>query len=72
MSDSRAALVAEFFKSQPERWIDGRELANVGGYAGWRTRISDVRRAPFNLHIENRQRRVKASDERCSYVISEY
>jgi hypothetical protein len=32
------------FRSRPCEWLDGRLLANTAGYAGWRTRVSDLRR----------------------------
>ena len=61
-----AGRVAAFFKSQPNRWIDGREVMTIAGSYGWRTRISDCRRAPYNMRIDNRQRRVQ------QYTVSEY
>jgi hypothetical protein len=45
------------FKSRAGEWIDGRELAAVAGAYAWRTRVSDLRRSPYGLTIENRQRR---------------
>lgn len=44
--------VRELFVSRPNEWIDGRELAKVGGYAAWRTRLSECRRE-FGMVIEN-------------------
>jgi len=61
-----AARAAAIFRSRPGQWIDGRVFADACGYAGWRTRISDCRRAPWFMDIENRQRK----DGR--YTISEY
>lgn len=61
-----AARVAAFFKARPNVWIDGRDLMTVAGSYGWRTRISDCRRSPFQMRIDNRQRRVG------QYTISEY
>jgi hypothetical protein len=58
--------LAALFQANPGCWIDGRELARVAGYAAWRTRISDLRRPPFSLVIENRQRRGEA------FTVSEY
>jgi hypothetical protein len=51
------ARLAAFFKARPGEWIDGRDLATVAGAYGWRTRVSDLRRQPYNLTIENRPRR---------------
>lgn len=61
-----AAKVAAFFRARPNQWIDGRELMPVAGSYGWRTRISDCRRAPYKMQIDNRQRRVR------QYIVSEY
>jgi hypothetical protein len=63
--------MAAFLRTRPNQWIDGRTLANVGGIYGWRTRLSDVRRPPFAMRIENRQRRVERPDGR-RLTISEY
>lgn len=67
---SRSQLLAEFFKARPLVWIDGRELEIAGRYA-WRTRVSDLRRAPYFMNIENRQRRI-AREDGTMYVVSEY
>jgi hypothetical protein len=61
-----AARVAAFFRARPGEWIDGRELMNVAGSYGWRTRISDCRRAPYFMRIDNRQRKVER------FTVSEY
>ena len=53
---TRAAVIAAYFKAHPDRWLDGRELATVGGAYAWRTRISDARRS--GMTIENRVRRI--------------
>ena len=63
MADRVAALFTSY---PPGTWIDGRDLATVGGYAAWRSRISDLRRAPYGMTIENRTRRVKG------FTVSEY
>jgi hypothetical protein len=63
--------LAEFFRSHPGQWIDGRELADISGAYAWRSRVSDLRRGPFLFTILNRQRRVRRSDG-SSYVVSEY
>jgi hypothetical protein len=59
------------FNDRPNEWIDGQALAEVAGSYAWRTRVSDLRRAPFHMRIENRQRRVTRNDG-SSYTISEY
>ena len=63
---SLCARLAAFLKARPNQWIDGRELATIAGAYGWRTRVSDLRRPPYSLTIENRQRREG------QYVVSEY
>ena len=64
--ETMAGRVAAFFRGRPDEWIDGRELMTVAGSYGWRTRVSDIRRAPYNMRIDNRQRRVGR------FVVSEY
>ena len=51
------ARLAALFKARAGEWISGRELAEVGGFFAWRTRVSELRRPPYNLTIENRQSR---------------
>ena len=66
--------LATFFKAWPNQWIDARELLNIGGFAGWRTRVSDLRRRPYHMQIENRTRRINqrtVSEYRYSPVASE-
>jgi hypothetical protein len=36
--------VLEFFQSHPLEWIDVHQLADVGGFAAWRSRVADARR----------------------------
>ena len=60
------AQLAAFFRERPTQWIDGRELGKVGGCYAYRTRISNLRRQPFNMTIENRQRKGDG------FTISEY
>lgn len=63
--------VADLFQSQPRCWISMQTLARVGGTGGWRTRVSDLRRAPFQMVIENRTARVRLADGR-TITTSEY
>src|SRR5262245_57772510 len=63
---SRCSRLAAFFTSRSDEWVDGRELSTVRGSYAWRTRVSDLRRSPYNLTIENRQRRVGR------HIVSEY
>jgi hypothetical protein len=57
--------VAALFQSKPGIWIDGLEIAAIGGAYAWRTRLSEARRQ-FGLTITNRQRRIGKR------IISEY
>lgn len=62
--------LAAFFRAHPDTWIDGRDLGLVAGSYAWRTRVSNLRRPPFAMVIENRQRRVRGPDG--PHVVSEY
>ena len=64
------AVVAEYFTARPNTWIDGREIQQIAGAYAWRTRISNVRHAPYFLNIQNRQRRIATSSG--SFTVSEY
>ena len=37
------AQVLALFRARPLQWIGVHELAQVGGFAGWRTRVSQAR-----------------------------
>lgn len=46
--------VLDLLTSRPGEWVDGHLLAQVGGYAAWRSRVSDARRRiPPGARIEN-------------------
>ena len=64
--DSLCAKLARYFVAREGQWIDGRTLATVAGVYAWRSRTSDLRKAPWGMRIENRQRRGEG------FVISEY
>jgi hypothetical protein len=49
--------VAAYLTARPNVWVDGLELARVGGAYSWRTRVSECRTL-LGLTITNRQRRV--------------
>lgn len=61
--------VEDLFRARPGEWIDGREIARVGGFYGWRTRLSELRRRGMN--IVNRERRIETPDGR-TVTRSEY
>jgi hypothetical protein len=40
---SRTDRIEELFRSRPGAWINVPELADVGGFCAWRTRVADAR-----------------------------
>lgn len=67
----KTAALKAFLLDRKNEWIDGRHLAVVGGAYGWRTRVSNLRKAPHHLRITNRQQRFRAQDGQV-YTLSEY
>ncbi len=63
--------LARFLRARPGVWIDGRTLATVAGSYAWRSRVSDLRRAPFGMTLVNRQRRIRTAGS-VRITISEY
>jgi hypothetical protein len=63
--------LADYFAQRPGQWVDGRLLADVAGAYAWRSRCADLRRPPFSLTIENRQRTMRSSTGR-KFKVSEY
>lgn len=63
---SLTARLAAYFRVREGEWVNARELLNVAGFAGWRTRVSDLRKPPYRMTIENRTRRVNG------ITVSEY
>lgn len=57
-SNGLADKLARFFRERPNQWLDARQLFAHGGSFGWRSRVSDIRRPPFNMTIRNRQQRI--------------
>ncbi len=51
------------------QWVDGREIAQVGGYAGWSARVRDLRKLGFV--VENREYVMGVGDGR-SIRVTEY
>ena len=75
---ARASLTAQlgaYLQDRPNQWIDGRELAKVGGVYAYRTRISDCR-TRYGMTIQNRLRTVTtgvaALGGTRTFTISEY
>ena len=73
--DSFCERLATLFRARPGEWIDARDLMARGGTFAWRTRVADLRRAPFNMDITNRLRRVRQADaggRMLTFCVSEY
>lgn len=67
----KAAQLAALFQGRPMEWIDGMELARIAGQYAWRTRVSDLRRRPWWMTVENRERKVEVEPGRV-VTVSEY
>ena len=59
--------VRALFVSRPGEWIDGRELAQVGGYAGWRSRVVNCRERGMTI-VNHQQRRPGLTISRYKYL----
>lgn len=55
--------LAAYFKARPNQWLGARELGRVAGFAGWRTRTSNLRKPPYSMVIENRVKTIRNSRE---------
>ena len=49
--------LAGHFALRPGVWVNGYDLMRIGGSFAFRTRISELRRAPWSMAIENRVER---------------
>ncbi len=50
---SKVEAVAQYFKARPGIWISALDVARVGGLLSSRTRISELRKPPYSMQIEN-------------------
>jgi hypothetical protein len=50
------------------QWVDGREIAQVGGYAGWSARVRDLRKLGYI--VEQRDYRVERDGRK--FTVTEY
>jgi hypothetical protein len=50
------------------QWVDGREIAQVGGYAGWSARVRDLRKLGYV--VEQRDYRVERDGRK--FTVTEY
>jgi hypothetical protein len=69
--DTMCARVARLLLANRGTWVDGTEIARVGGAYAWRTRLSDLRKTPWCLTVENQMRHVDAGGGHY-YKVSEY
>lgn len=68
---SFVCAVADYLRDRPNEWVDGRDLARIGGAYAWRTRVSEARRF-HGMVIENRVRLVRDPDTWHRWKLSEY
>ncbi len=50
------------------QWVDGREIAQVGGYAGWSARVRDLRKLGYVVG----QRDYRVERDGRKFVVTEY
>jgi hypothetical protein len=50
------------------QWVDGREIMQVGGYAGWSARVRDLRKLGYT--VEQRDYRVERDGRK--FTVTEY
>jgi DNA-binding response OmpR family regulator len=50
------------------QWVDGREIMQVGGYAGWSARVRDLRK--LGMSVEQRDYRVERDGRK--FTVTEY
>lgn len=67
---SMCARLARFLLIHRGEWIDGKVLAKHGGAYAYRTRLSDLRKRPWLLQIDNRVRTVE--QDGVTFKVSEY
>ena len=53
--------LAAYFRQRPNTWIDAHALVPIAGFAAWRTRLSELRKPPYAMVIENRTHRDRAN-----------
>ena len=62
--ESLCRRLAALFERQPNVYHSALTLAQVGGRLSSRTRLSELRRAPYFMNIKNRVTRRKLADGR--------
>ena len=67
--ETRCQKLASYFQARPNEWISALQLMSVGGVLAFRTRISNIRKPPYSMDIENRiERRGRAKHSFYRYV----
>lgn len=61
--------LAAFFRAHPDEWVEDREIALVAGSRAWRTWCPDLKREPFLMFVETRQRRIEIRPGRTVTVL---
>lgn len=56
--------LAEYFKARPNQDIDARDLLPIAGFAGWRSRVAELRFPPYSMVIENKWKTVDTPNGR--------
>ena len=59
--------MASYFREREGCWCDVADLAAIGGLGGWRTRVSELRHAPWGYTIDNRLLRWPDGRNRSQY-----
>jgi hypothetical protein len=65
---TRNEAVRELFLSHPAKWISVKQLARVGGFAAWRSRVAEVRIALHESDAGTIQWNGNAKDSRYRYL----
>lgn len=70
---ARKVLSESWREANTEARIDAHELLAIAGFAAWRTRLSELRKPPYNMRIENWTRRVATPERAQRHVtVSSY
>lgn len=55
-TDSACAKLARWFRDRPGLRVSAWDVMQASGHAlAWRTRVSDLRKPPFRMDIQNEQ-----------------
>ena len=65
---SRNDAVRDLFLAHPNRWLSVKQLAKVGGFAAWRSRVAEVRIALHEADNGTIQWNGDSKDSRYRYL----